>query len=263
MRVGLVLEWVYGCIVSTAEKARDAAQRDLGFVDLPYFDAPGSGGGSEAASSSGGAAAVAFAWACLEEALAAQRQVRLAALGAAKQAECVVEAERRFLDALADRGLSLATLPAHFCGSAEGPGHLGLFQLSVASSELRPRQQADGAALACCSGNAAAACRDAAAEAGAAAALLPDCRLMLVALERQVALSEAQVHRLRCELIVARQKVDGLDMKMAMVRQQLFGVTSRSVEGKETFFGCGWTPEPSSAVSDILMFLTPVLSLLP
>lgn len=29
-RLGLVLEWVYGTIVSTAEKARDGAKRALG-----------------------------------------------------------------------------------------------------------------------------------------------------------------------------------------------------------------------------------------
>ena len=29
-RMGLVLEWVYGTIVSTAEKARDGAKRTLG-----------------------------------------------------------------------------------------------------------------------------------------------------------------------------------------------------------------------------------------
>lgn len=29
-RMGLVLEWVYGTIVSTAEKARDGAKRALG-----------------------------------------------------------------------------------------------------------------------------------------------------------------------------------------------------------------------------------------
>lgn len=29
-RMGLVLEWVYGTIVSTAEKARDGAKRPLG-----------------------------------------------------------------------------------------------------------------------------------------------------------------------------------------------------------------------------------------
>lgn len=29
-RMGLVLEWVYGTIVSTAEKARDGAKRSLG-----------------------------------------------------------------------------------------------------------------------------------------------------------------------------------------------------------------------------------------
>ena len=29
-RLGLVLEWVYGTIVSTAEKARDGAKRSLG-----------------------------------------------------------------------------------------------------------------------------------------------------------------------------------------------------------------------------------------
>lgn len=32
-RMGLVLEWVYGTIVSTAEKARDGAKRALG--ELP------------------------------------------------------------------------------------------------------------------------------------------------------------------------------------------------------------------------------------
>lgn len=32
--MGLVLEWVYGTIVSTAEKARDSAKRALGAPDL-------------------------------------------------------------------------------------------------------------------------------------------------------------------------------------------------------------------------------------
>lgn len=31
-RMGLVLEWVYGTIVSTAEKARDGAKRPLGQI---------------------------------------------------------------------------------------------------------------------------------------------------------------------------------------------------------------------------------------
>lgn len=33
-RMGLVLEWVYGTIVSTAEKARDGAKRPLGMFQL-------------------------------------------------------------------------------------------------------------------------------------------------------------------------------------------------------------------------------------
>ena len=37
-RMGLVLEWVYGTIVSTAEKARDGAKRALG--ELPTFCCP-------------------------------------------------------------------------------------------------------------------------------------------------------------------------------------------------------------------------------
>lgn len=32
--MGLVLEWVYGTIVSTAEKARESAKRSLGTVKL-------------------------------------------------------------------------------------------------------------------------------------------------------------------------------------------------------------------------------------
>lgn len=33
--IGLVLEWVYGTIVSTAEKARDGAKRLLGEIGVP------------------------------------------------------------------------------------------------------------------------------------------------------------------------------------------------------------------------------------
>ena len=33
--MGLVLEWVYGTIVSTAEKARDSAKKALGALRLP------------------------------------------------------------------------------------------------------------------------------------------------------------------------------------------------------------------------------------
>ena len=33
-RMGLVLEWVYGTIVSTAEKARDSAKKPLGMLQL-------------------------------------------------------------------------------------------------------------------------------------------------------------------------------------------------------------------------------------
>ena len=35
--MGLVLEWVYGTIVSTAEKARDGAKRALGERRVLYF----------------------------------------------------------------------------------------------------------------------------------------------------------------------------------------------------------------------------------
>ena len=34
-RMGLVLEWVYGTIVSTAEKARDSAKKPLGKLLSP------------------------------------------------------------------------------------------------------------------------------------------------------------------------------------------------------------------------------------
>ena len=39
-RMGLVLEWVYGTIVSTAEKARDGAKRTLGtpFSPLTFWN---------------------------------------------------------------------------------------------------------------------------------------------------------------------------------------------------------------------------------
>ncbi len=33
--LGLVLEWVYGTIVSTAEKSRDGAKRPLGALSMP------------------------------------------------------------------------------------------------------------------------------------------------------------------------------------------------------------------------------------
>jgi hypothetical protein len=35
--MGLVLEWVYGTIVSTAEKARDSAKKILGALEGPSF----------------------------------------------------------------------------------------------------------------------------------------------------------------------------------------------------------------------------------
>ena len=43
--MGLVLEWVYGTIVSTAEKARDGAKRTLGVCPMPiaHFLPPGEG----------------------------------------------------------------------------------------------------------------------------------------------------------------------------------------------------------------------------
>ena len=40
-RMGLVLEWVYGTIVSTAEKARDGAKRALGQSLLSLVCTPG------------------------------------------------------------------------------------------------------------------------------------------------------------------------------------------------------------------------------
>ena len=39
-RMGLVLEWVYGTIVSTAEKARDGAKRALGQLLLSFICRP-------------------------------------------------------------------------------------------------------------------------------------------------------------------------------------------------------------------------------
>jgi len=172
-RTGLALEWVYGTIVSTAEKARDSAKRPLG------------------SSAPGPEAALAYLSRALEE------QERLEkGVAACKALAAEMLAGRRAAAAL---GLSAAAAAAA-AAAAPAEGEAAAAQAAAAAAAAAGEEGGEAAAAAAAATAAAAAAASAAADAAAASPAGCSDAQVVGLLRREALLTRVKVHALLGEL---------------------------------------------------------------
>ena len=201
-QVGLVLEWVYGCIVSTAEKARDAAQRCLS-LEAPSTER---------------------AWGCLRGALRQQREWALLAARAQELAGEARAVEERVQAGCVRHGADLSAVEA-LCRRSTRPEQRQLPQQRKADSAEspgwlppRPARPVDTSSSTPSSSPSA-----------PSAPLEWDCclstpqaswvcdGLLLAVLEREAVLGRAEAHLLACAVAMSARDLQDLNTKLAMV----------------------------------------------